>query len=753
MPGSSAGHMLTRPTAMAVAGPMRPRLACQPAARAAALAPLREVTAGRRAVKHMRQLRSSAAWSDAVGVGLEVGSGGELQQWEQPPEQFEPATRVRFVIEREMEWGQNVVLVGGHPVLGDWNTNEGVPLDWVGGIRWEVEMEIPHFELIEYKFVVRCGWHNDAHIIWSGGPNSLLATNKSSALTVRDVWVPQDEWICSDDDPPALAARQATEVYTHYNPQPRRGRKPPPCPVPGWATEAIFYAIYPLGAFGAPFINDMTSAPVPRLAQIRKQYDHLQSLGVTAVYFSPLFESETHGYDTTDYFQIDRRLGDIALFKEIVGELHALGIRVLLDGVFNHTGRSHRAFQETASAGPARSKYANWYKIGAKPEEYEGWCTISWDESSGYGFAYDCWEGHPQLPQLNHSDRSVREHIFEVARFWLKDVGVDGWRLDVAHEISPDFWREFRKVCQEVKPDCLLVGEMIHGNYRGWVGGDRLHSGTNYQLARAMWSSLLERNYDELYTAIQRETKLYDGLTLLNFLSNHDVIRLASVLDQPQHYTLATASLMLLPGIPCFYYGDEFGVEGVPGGGVDDASGGDDALRTVMLDPSDTSSWPEVGKERLAITQAIVKVRQSFPVFTHGKLDVNGIAYGSTHFVFMRQYGSQVGIVAFNSSEQVAEPWPEVSVPLPDGAVFQDVWSPDLAAFEVKDGGKLYIGPLEPNSVRILIADSDPSKRPALMAAMPVFAPPATIASTGPPSTGSVPSPGDIRGGSAMPSA
>mmetsp|Transcript_11509 Transcript_11509/g.29072 ORF Transcript_11509/g.29072 Transcript_11509/m.29072 type:complete len:685 (+) Transcript_11509:136-2190(+) len=644
---------------------------------------------------------------------------------------------VWVTVEKHVEWGQSVGVVGPR----GWE--RGSPLHWHEGDVWEGEVA----EGAEFKLAVL---DDEGRVLaWERGPNrSLTPAEEGKPLRLQadfDVDEPSD-------------ANGPSEVGVDVAANASAELAPPAAPVgdgelPGWAAAAVWYQIYPLGFCDCPPTNDHRGDPVPRLRAVTGYVDHLQALGVGCVLFNPLCESDTHGYDTTDYKEVDRRLGTVEDMRALVEGLHAKGIRVVLDGVFNHTGRSHRAFQETASAGPARSKYANWYKIGAKPEEYEGWCTISWDESSGYGFAYDCWEGHPQLPQLNHSDRSVREHIFEVARFWLKDVGVDGWRLDVAHEISPDFWREFRKVCQEVKPDCLLVGEMIHGNYRGWVGGDRLHSGTNYQLARAMWSSLLERNYDELYTAIQRETKLYDGLTLLNFLSNHDVIRLASVLDQPQHYTLATASLMLLPGIPCFYYGDEFGVEGVPGGGVDDASGGDDALRTVMLDPSDTSSWPEVGKERLAITQAIVKVRQSFPVFTHGKLDVNGIAYGSTHFVFMRQYGSQVGIVAFNSSEQVAEPWPEVSVPLPDGAVFQDVWSPDLAAFEVKDGGKLYIGPLEPNSVRILIADSDPSKRPALMAAMPVFAPPATIASTGPPSTGSVPSPGDIRGGSAMPSA
>ena len=163
---------------------------------------------------------------------------------------------------------------------------------------------------------------------------------------------------------------------------------------------------------------------------------------------------------------------------------------MVLDGVFNHTGRRHFAFRDIQEKGAANSKYANWFHLGARKNDFEGWCDVDAAKPEAgleAGFSYDCWEGHSMLPRLNLACHEVREHIFDVARFWLKDVGIDGWRLDVAHEISPDFWRDFRRVCVEARSDCLLVGEMIHGNYNNWVGDDRLHSvgnlGASFTLA------------------------------------------------------------------------------------------------------------------------------------------------------------------------------------------------------------------------------------------------------------------------------
>ena len=235
----------------------------------------------------------------------------------------------------------------------------------------------------------------------------------------------------------------------------------------------------------------------------------------------------------------------------------------------------------------------------------------------------------------------MRNHIFDVARFWLKEVGIDGWRLDVAHEIHPDFWREFRRVCDDARPDgsALLVGEMIHGNYNGWVGNDRLHSGTNYQMSHATWHSLNEHNYGYFYSALMREANLFSGLSLVNFLGNHDVPRIASNLDNQAHYTHAMVALLLMKGIPCLYYGDEFGMEGRPEDGTDEHSGGDDAMRRPMLDCAKPASWPAVGVSRLALNKKLIALRKNYPVFgVKGTQDIRDMTLISNEQMIVIRY-------------------------------------------------------------------------------------------------------------------
>jgi len=621
--------------------------------------------------------------------------------------------KVKFSIERQCEFGQHLNLVGAHPILGAWNIEDSVPMDWVEGCRWEVTVELPEFELVEYKYAVRVGWAPDGPAIWQGGPNFMVATNTSNELSIADVWV-ADDW--GPEHPVAVATSAAVAVYALEHPKPEYQMPDNRCWIPEWAEDAVFYQIFPLGFFGAPSYNEASAPMVPRLALIVKHLDYLQKLGVTAVYFSPLFESDTHGYDTADYFQIDRRLGDVKLFKQVVDQCHARDIKVVLDGVFNHTGRRHFAFLDLQAKGPEKSEYANWYILGARQNDYEGWCSV---EEGAFGFSYDCWEGHAMLPRLNLAEPAVRNHIFDVARYWLKDIGIDGWRLDVAHEISPDFWREFRTVCDEIDPNCLLVGEMIHGNYNNWVGNDRLHSGTNYQLSRAIWNCLNEANYDELMTALLREYKLYGGITLLNFLGNHDVARIASMLHEPGHYKLATAHMMLLPGVPCLYYGDELGMEGRPGEGDDPACGGDDAMRRPMLSPVPDESWPWCAAERLAITEQMIQIKKQNKAFQVGVMDVNACTYTGQQFIFIREAPTQKGIVVTNAANESIDPWPEVKIPptlAPEGAVFKDVMDP-LAKEFVVTNGMLYVQ-MDPISVRVLVYDVPPPK-PKLAAAAP----------------------------------
>jgi len=479
--------------------------------------------------------------------------------------------------------------------------------------------------------------------------------------------------------------------------------------LPEWANEAVFYQIFPLGYFGAPTVNDGKALMVPRLKQIRSHYKHFTDLGIDAVYFSPLFESGTHGYDTNDYMAIDRRLGDVALFKEIVAELHELNIKVVLDGVFNHTGQRHFAFADLCAKGPAASEYANWYHVGARGYDFEGWITT--DAVKGTGFSFDCWEGHAMLPRLNLAEPAVKQHIFDVAKFWIQEVGIDGWRLDVAHEISPDFWREFRSACDSVDPNCLLVGEMIHGNYNGWVGNDRLHSGTNYQMSHATWFSLNDHNYEYFYTALLREESLFKGLTLVNFVGNHDVLRIASNLTEPAHYLHCMVALCLMKGIPSLYYGDEFGMEGTPADGTDEHSGGDDAMRRPMPDCADTTLWPAIGQSRLALTQKLLKIRRDHPVFGNaGTQDIENITLISNEqIVIMRESDDEVGVLVFNCGDYEVNPWPEVQLPetcaaYAKGTEFVDLLMPaGEGELLVNDGGVIYAGPCLANSVKVLV--------------------------------------------------
>ena len=447
---------------------------------------------------------------------------------------------------------------------------------------------------------------------------------------------------------------------------------PPPTPpvppkpedvwLPEWAQQSVFYHIYPLGFFEAPFENLSHDTPVtPRLAKIREYYDHFEQLGITAIYLSPIFESDTHGYDTLDYFTVDRRLGDNALFKEIVDELHERGIRVVLDGVFNHTGVNHHAFVDLCVNGPAASDYAGWYHVGARTTDYSGWCEVDWDAVDGManfahdkhfqavgrggarggedaskgssGFAFDCWEGHSSLPRLDHSNRAVREHIFDVARFWLCEMG-----LDVAHEIEPEFWQEFRSVCQAAKPDSVLIGELIHGNYNKWTDNHLLHTGTNYQLQKPIWSSLKDRNYYELKNALLRESALYSRLTLMTFVGNHDVTRITSQVNDRRHVMLAHAFMLFARGIPCMYYGDEILMEGAA---IEGSPERDFPLRRPM---------PEVisdeGKHSLAMTGYLVRVRKSVAALYSGSLEPHDISCTNETLIFTRRFEGQVAVCA-----------------------------------------------------------------------------------------------------------
>ncbi len=316
-----------------------------------------------------------------------------------------------------------------------------------------------------------------------------------------------------------------------------------------WYDEAVFYHIYPLGMCGAPEINDYKE-PVPRLSSLLPWLDHIKNIGCNAIYIGPLFESVGHGYETTDYKRLDSRLGTNEDLKNFVKVCHGKGIRVIFDGVFNHTGRDFFAFRDIKE-NRENSRYKGWYNINF-------WGNNSYND----GFSYENWGGYDLLVKLNQKNPEVVNYITDVIRFWVKEFDVDGIRLDAADVLDFEFMKALRHTANEVKPDFWLMGEVIHGDYNRWANESTLHSVTNYHLHKALYSGHNDRNYFEIAHTVKRLYDMSKTLKLYNFTDNHDVERIYTKLSEKSHYIPAHILLYTLPGVPSIYYGSEFGIEG-----------------------------------------------------------------------------------------------------------------------------------------------------------------------------------------------
>lgn len=392
-----------------------------------------------------------------------------------------------------------------------------------------------------------------------------------------------------------------------------------------WYNESVIYQIYPLGMCGAPAVNDgvLTS----RILRVKEFIPHLVKMGIDAVYFCPVFESSAHGYDTSDYTKTDVRLGSNEDFAEVCASLHENGIRVILDGVFNHVGRDFFAFRDV------REK--KW------DSPYKDWFYISFDGNSPYndGFWYEGWEGHFELVKLNLDNPAVKEYLFGCVRRWIDEFGIDGLRLDVAYMLNRQFMKELRCVCDSKKQDFFLAGEMIHGNYRDIINDEMLHSATNYECFKGLYSSFNSMNMFEIgYSLSNRFGKedwcMYRGLQLMSFADNHDVTRLASNLTNENHLPLAYGMLMAMPGIPCIYYGSEWGIQGRK-------EDGDYALRPEILQP-EYNSLTEF------ITRAI-GAHKSSKALCYGSIAV--LHQTNRQIVFEREFQGERVIVMINADE------------------------------------------------------------------------------------------------------
>ncbi|MDE7243168.1 MAG: maltodextrin glucosidase [Oscillospiraceae bacterium] len=347
-----------------------------------------------------------------------------------------------------------------------------------------------------------------------------------------------------------------------------------------WFDEAVIYQIYPLGLCGAPREND--GVQEHRILRVRDWISHIKKTGADTILFNPVFESDRHGYDTRDYFTIDKRLGTNEEFKQVCGAIHDAGMRVMLDGVFNHVGRGFWAFRDVQEK--------KW------DSPYKDWFHISFDGNTGYndGFWYEGWEGHQELVKLNQNHPDVIRHQFDAIQSWVDQFDIDGLRLDVAYCLSPDCLRRLRGFANTVKPDFVLMGETLHGDYNRWMSPEFCHSVTNYECYKGLWSSFNSMNMFEIGHSLARQFgpenwTLYKGCHLLSFLDNHDVERIASRLTNKAHLLPAYGLIFGMPGVPAVYYGSEWGIEGRK-------SDGDDTLRPAIETPEWTGLTGEIAK-------------------------------------------------------------------------------------------------------------------------------------------------------------
>lgn len=336
-----------------------------------------------------------------------------------------------------------------------------------------------------------------------------------------------------------------------------------------WSYECTFYQIYPLGFCGAPFEND--GVQEHRILKVLDWIPHMKKLGIGAIYFSPVFESDTHGYNTRDYSKIDTRLGTNADFKQVCDRLHEEGIKVVLDGVFNHCGRGFFGFKDVQEK--------KW------DSPYRDWFNISFDGNSNYndGFWYEGWEGNYDLVKLNLRNEAVVQYLFGCIGGWIEEFGIDGLRLDVAYMLDRDFIRRLREFTDSRKADFVLIGETLHGDYNQIMNDRMLHSVTNYECYKGLYSSFNSMNMFEINHSLLRQFgpenwTLYKGKHLLSFVDNHDVTRVASILNNEKHLPLIYAIMFGMPGIPCVYYGSEWGAKA-------NKSEGDPALRPCFEAP------------------------------------------------------------------------------------------------------------------------------------------------------------------------
>jgi cyclomaltodextrinase len=401
---------------------------------------------------------------------------------------------------------------------------------------------------------------------------------------------------------------------------------------PGWVEHAIWWQLYPLGFVDAYPVHAGQCEAVSeehRLLRIVSWLDHAVELGASGIALGPIFASSTHGYDTIDHYRIDPRLGDENDFDQLVDEAHRRGLRVLLDGVFNHVGREHPRYleaRESGEGGPSSS----WFRLSSRDE---------------HGAAvYETFEGHEGLIALDHRNPEVVDYVTEVMCHWL-DRGADGWRLDAAYAVPAAFWAAVLPRVRAEHPDAWLVGEVIHGDYAAIIEDSSLDSLTQYELWKAIWSSITDHNWHELDWTLRRHDAILDSFVPATFIGNHDVTRIATRIPDDRHLAHALVVLMTVGGIPSIYAGDEYRYRGTK----EDRAGGDDAIR-----PPFPEHGPNQGDADALATmrlhQDLIGLRRRHPWLHRAR--TRTLLLTSEHYVYESRDGASAIVVALNLGER-----------------------------------------------------------------------------------------------------
>lgn len=393
-----------------------------------------------------------------------------------------------------------------------------------------------------------------------------------------------------------------------------------------WAYNSVFYQIYPIGFCGAPTQND--GECVSRIRKLLDWSGYLQELGVDSILLNPIFESDSHGYDTRDFKKIDCRLGTNDDFASVCKDLHAHGVKIVLDGVFNHVGRGFWAFKDVQEK--------KW------DSPYKDWFHINFDGNSNYndGFWYEGWEGHFELVKLNLQNPAVADYLLECIKYWVDTFDIDGLRLDVAYSLDHGFMQRLRSYVEELKDGFVLIGEVLFGDYNLIVNERMLHSCTNYECYKGIYSSFNSMNLFEIAHSLHRQFGpdpwcIYRGKHLVTFVDNHDVTRLASILTNDKHIPLAYGLLFGMPGIPCLYYGSEWGQPG------EKAPDNDYALRPCFETP--------MPNELTEYIKQLIRIRQNSDALCNGSY--KNIIIQNHQLVFERCSDTERIIVAINAAD------------------------------------------------------------------------------------------------------